>query len=576
MSAALWACRGRGVVVVLASGAVISLSALTAGMTPALADPADAPPTTPVSPPVPAVQAPPRVVAAPNIPPPPPPPPPAAPRPVAPPPPPAPRPVPPPPEAPRSVESPPPLAATTPAPEITKPVAPPTTPAPVHTAPPVPPTTAAAPPITTTVPAAPRATSAPPALPPPVSTAQSAPAVVPRTQPAPAVTGIAPQTALAPPSAAIAAQSPPGPSGQQPGPPPGTGIPAPAGESPAPRTPLAPRGAANSPAAVSSASSPVLTAGQVMTIHQADKLQAPQQNVDLSKASVPAEYRPTPAAPADIDGLRNKVGSPGTEDTGQNRDGHDPGAPDPGRPGSDQHEWDHRVRQWDRDWVSYDEDWRPVICNPYQDTLQVVYYYQDAPQIVVIPPLASAVLDVADYGAYDFTALLTGAVGQAVDVAVGSFFGGGYYPGPDLPPPPPPPPVVTYDNVPVAVDYPDATYEPFVASQVVDVGDDPQYGEHKVLLDGATPVWGQWSQTPDGQRQFEVHKTQQFPGLDVPQPGPLPGNYQLQLANKQSKAAPGMPARDVFVIAASAAVATFGLCAAVAFVVVRRRPRALR
>ena len=38
MGATLWACRGRGVVVVLASGAVISLSALTGGMAPAFAD----------------------------------------------------------------------------------------------------------------------------------------------------------------------------------------------------------------------------------------------------------------------------------------------------------------------------------------------------------------------------------------------------------------------------------------------------------------------------------------------------------------------------------------------------------
>lgn len=320
----------------------------------------------------------------------------------------------------------------------------------------------------------------------------------------------------------------------------------------------------------------MLAAGQAVTIHQADRLQAPPQNVDVAKASAPAEYKPTPASSADIDGLRSRLRSPDTDDTGHDRDGHDPGAPDPRRLDSDQHPWDHQVRQWDRDWVSYDEDWRPVICNPYQDSLQVVYYYQDAPQIVVIPPLASAVLDVADYGAYNFTALVTDALGQAVDVAVGNFFGGGYDPGPDLPPPPPPPAEVTYDDVPVTVDYPDATYQPFVASQVVDVGDDPQYGEHKVLLDGVTPVWGQWSQTPDGQRQFEVHKTQQFPGIDVPQPGPLPGNYQLQLANKQNKASPGMPVRDVFVVAASAAVATSGLCAAAAFIVARRRRRALR
>jgi hypothetical protein len=365
-------------------------------------------------------------------------------------------------------------------------------------------------------------------------------------------------------------------------------------------------------AAVPSASSPVLTAGQAVTVHQAEKLQAPAQDVAQAKASVPVEYRPDPASAADVDGLRNRLGLPRPD--GQNPDSHDWGAPDPRRadpggadpgrvdpggadpggadPGqhdwnsgqhdwnsgqrdwnSGQHDWDRGVRQWDRDWVSYDDYWRPVICNPYDNTLQVVYVYENAPQIVVIPPYGSSVLDVGDYGAYNFTALLTDAVGQAIDVAVGNFFGGGYYPGPDLPAPPPPPPVLTYGDVPITVSYPDATYEPFVASQVVDVGDDPQYGEHKVLLDGVTPVWGQWSQTPDGQRQFEVHKTQQFPGLDIPQPAPLPGNYQLQVANKGNKQSTGLPARDVFVVAASAMVATLGLCGAVALGLSRRRAR---
>ncbi len=96
-----------------------------------------------------------------------------------------------------------------------------------------------------------------------------------------------------------------------------------------------------------------------------------------------------------------------------------------------------------------------------------------------------------------------------------------------------------------------------MVNQVVDASPDPQYGEDKALLDGVTPVWGDWKQTPDGQREFDVHKTQQFPGLDAPAPGPLPGNYQLHLA---SKASPGMPARDVYIVAVSAVAATLGLC----------------
>jgi hypothetical protein len=380
-----------------------------------------------------------------------------------------------------------------------------TPPAPVHTAPPAPPAKQAAPPITQTAPAAPRDTVAQPNQPPPAGAVPPLP-----------------------------------------------------GETPAPKTPPAPRNPAAPSTVAPPASSPAAQAGQVVTVHQAEPLQAPQQDVAAAKATVPAEHRPDPAPQTDVDNLRRAIGSPSNDNDGRNPDGQDSRESDPGRPDPGQQGWDHQVRQWDRDWVRYDDDWRPVICNPYQTPAQIVYDYDGSPQIVVIPPLQSAVLDVADYGAYNFTAVVLDAVGQAADVAVGSFFGGGYDPGPDLPPPPPPPPVQTYDDVPVSVDYPDATYQPFVVNQVVDAGDDPQYGEHKVLLDGVTPVWGQWTQTPDGQREFDVNKTQQFPGLDAPAPGPLPGNYQLQLASKTS---PAMPARDLFIVAASGVVATLGACA---------------
>ena len=82
-------------------------------------------------------------------------------------------------------------------------------------------------------------------------------------------------------------------------------------------------------------------------------------------------------------------------------------------------------------------------------------------------------------------------------------------------------------GVPVVVVYSTETYKPFVPKQIIDVGDDPSMGERKVLLDGATPVWGRWTQTPAGERQFEIHKTQQFPGIDAPAEGALPGRYQL-------------------------------------------------
>ncbi len=196
-------------------------------------------------------------------------------------------------------------------------------------------------------------------------------------------------------------------------------------------------------------------------------------------------------------------------------------------------DWDNRVRQWRPDWVQYDDYYRPVMFNPYRDPVRVVYIYRNAPRIVYIPPLQRIVMEVADLAAYSFTAVVVNAVNTAVNVAVGSFFGGGFYPGVGMPLPPPPPPVLSYANVPVQVRYSDAVYQPFRVQRIVDAGDDVQYGERRVLLDGVTPAWGQWTQSPAGERQFEVHRTQQFPGLDEPREAPLPGDYNLQLVNDQ-------------------------------------------
>ena len=118
------------------------------------------------------------------------------------------------------------------------------------------------------------------------------------------------------------------------------------------------------------------------------------------------------------------------------------------------------------------------------------------------------------------------------------------------------------------VSYRQATYEPFLAGRIVDVGDDVRFGERKVLLDGVTPVWGQWRQTPDGQRLFEVHKTQELPGLQDPQEGPVPAGYQLRLADAPP---PSFASRDVYVIASAAAIATL-VISWTAFGITRRRP----
>jgi hypothetical protein len=244
-----------------------------------------------------------------------------------------------------------------------------------------------------------------------------------------------------------------------------------------------------------------------------------------------------------------------------------------------EHVSDRNIRQWSPDWVQYDEYYRPILVNPYRERVRIVYVYDNAPRIVWIPPLARAVLDVAQFAAYSFTAvvdtaanIVNAAVDTAADVAVGSFFGGGYVPAFGQPLPPPPPPVLRYDNVPVVVRYSQATYEPFRVGRVIDVGDDPRYGEHEVLLDGATPAWGEWTQTPSGERQFEVHKTQQFPGLGDPQEGPLPGDYQLRLASDESPAGPS--GKDILLYVAAGVTATLGLAAiALAVFLGRRRPQ---
>lgn len=233
-------------------------------------------------------------------------------------------------------------------------------------------------------------------------------------------------------------------------------------------------------------------------------MQAAPQDVELAQAAVPVPQNPDPASQSEIDHIRGLLATgqtPGTnigpdsvaENSGANSD----------------------VLQWQPDWVRHDNNFRPVIFNPFRDPLQIVYVDRGNPRILTIPPLTSALMDLAQ-GAYGITVMALDAVGQPKNVAVGNVFSGK--------------PPDSYTNVPVVVKYTDATYKPIVVGQITDVGDDPNVGERKVLLDGATPAWGRWTETPSGERQFEVNKTQQFPGIDTPAEGKLPGRYPLQLA----------------------------------------------
>jgi hypothetical protein len=297
-------------------------------------------------------------------------------------------------------------------------------------------------------------------------------------------------------------------------------------------------------------------------------LQAPEADVTLAKSVRPIERKPDPAPLNEVAELAKAIdiappigGPAGLANTDGARVVR-----------ANAIAWDRNVRQWSPEWVRYDKYYRPVIANPYRDPVRIVYVYQNAPRMVMIPPLQSVVMDVAQLAAYSFTAVVVNAVNSAVNVAVGSFFGGGYLPAVGMPVPPVPRPVLRYDNVPIQVRYASATYEPFVVRQVVDAGDDPQYGGHKLLLDGVTPVWGQWVQNPSGQRQFEVYKTQQFPGLDTPAEAPLPGDYRLRLAAETTGTGSSDTNKYLAIAAVTAAGLSLGLVGLSIFLG-RRRPQ---
>jgi hypothetical protein len=581
MSAQIEVCRKR-VVAVLASGVVISLTALTGGTAPAYAKPDTDPisPTTVVVPPpqeappqeAPPQEAPPQVVPTKVA---------EAPAPPAPqkvaeaptaPPSvesaPAPRAI----EAPPTVELAPQTQVTPPPPAVTSaPVSPP--PAPVTTAS-TPPTSN--PPTSSAVPPAPPKSPPSPAVQTPVTSIE--PSVASSSPPSKPVS--APTSATAPaPESTVATSASPVTSASSAPPSPGPVAPAPIADPAAPAveaSPAQPPSEINPPA-----TSTVSQAAKVIDVEAPKTLQAPQEDVVLAKSSKPLEATPDPAPKDDVDALSSVINLPKRDRDGRDqdpnhvndgafRDDGDPFHNGGDRNGGDRN-GDHHVQQWDRNWVEYDDYYRPVICNPYRDPVRIIYVYQNSPRIVIIPPLARIVLEVAQLAAYSFTAVVTNAVNQAVDVAVGSFFGGGYYPGVGLPPPPPPPPFYRYDNVPVQVRYSQQVYQPFRVQRIVDVGDDAQYGERKVLLDGVTPAWGEWTQTPAGERQFEVHKTQQFPGLDEPREGPLPGDYQLRLASDESSS--GLSRREVYLIATAVVLATLSLGAVAWSIMLGRRRR---
>lgn len=536
VGASLESCSRRSVVAVLASGVVISLTALTGGLASAYAKPNTdplAPTTTTVPVPEPKASQEPTTAEAPTT---------AA--------------------APPAAEVPPPTAP------VTIPSAPPSVGSPPPTqdfqAPPVTVQTTAAP---TTTAVQTTAAPTPPAISPPAPVTTSAESPKSPTPTSPSVTVATSESPT--PTGAIAV---PPPAASSTAPVASSTASAPTSVSPAPETETRTSSTQRISGATPSSSSTVSQAAKVIETEKPQTLQAPTGDVELARNAKPIEQKPDPAPKQDVDSLASSLNL----NLG-GRDGASVSANADVRLASER-AFDRPVRQWSPDWVQYDEYYRPVILNPYHDPVRVVYVYQDAPRIVWIPPLARIVLDVAQFAAYSFTAVVAtaadavnAAVQTAADVAVGTFFGGGFVPDVGLPLPPPPPPVLRYDNVPVQVRYSQATYEPFRVQRVVDVGDDPQFGERKVLLDGATPVWGEWTQTATGERQFEVHRTQQYPGLDTPQEAPLPGDYQLKLASDSAPS--GLTGRDIFLIVAAGVITLLGFGAiGLSIYLGRRRP----
>ena len=552
MGAPVEICSKRSVVAVLASGVVISLTALTGGVAPAFAKPdTDQVVTTTAAAPEPKRQAP-EGAEAPSR---------EAPAPKAP-----------------AVL---PAAPSVEAPPQTQPVVEPVEPAVTQTASaPVSPSTAS-PPVTTAELQAPRVATPPvsqapavtptAALPSPATQAPASPLAPAATSPSVSgsVGSVPPSAALVPPTSAMAdlpsASSDPS-------------IPDSEPRSSERKGGEPTVSAAEDPSAVTSSGQPTVSVTQAAKVIQTSEpqtLKAPKADVELARNAEPIEVKADPAPKQDVAAISRSIGL----DLGVKGPlGIEASASADARFASERVR--HRtVRQWSPDWVQYDRYYRPIIVNPYHERVRIVYVYLNVPRVVWIPPLARAVLDVAQFAAYSFTAvvdtaanIVNAAVDTAVDVAVGTFFGGGYVPAIGLPLPPPPPPVLRYDNVPVQVRYTNATYEPFRVRRVIDVGDDAQFGERKVLLDGATPAWGVWTQTPSGERQFEVHRTQQYPGLDDPQEAPLPGDYHLTLAADDAPS--GLSAREIFLYVAAGATVALGFGAiGLALFLGRRRPQ---
>jgi hypothetical protein len=279
---------------------------------------------------------------------------------------------------------------------------------------------------------------------------------------------------------------------------------------------------------------------------------ASQQDIATALGSDPVTVDPAPAQTSEVTELRQSIESQWSSTSMSTSS------------------WSSQVSTWNPGWVSYDAYYRPTILNPYTYPLQLIYTYADAPRIVTVPPLQRAVIGASNSGVTGFTAVAKSPTGGVTNVSVGSFTGGGHAPVPGQPPAQKPAPLTTFNNVLVQLRYSTGTTAPFRVKEIADLGNDASMGATKVLIDGATTAWGQWTKNSGGERLFAITKTEALPGLTAPSESPLPGYRDVRLTANTVQSDTWT---DVLVWVAIG-VGAVGVCSAGAAVVRSRRRNA--
>ena len=121
-------------------------------------------------------------------------------------------------------------------------------------------------------------------------------------------------------------------------------------------------------------------AAGVTTTPEPQRLEAAPEDIKIAEQAKPVEEVPPPAPAAAVDELRNLVL------TGEVKTG----AGDPNGANAEATlKVEAKVAQWQPDWVQYDKYYRPLIFNPYNEPLKLVYDVGGQPRIVIIEPLGS-------------------------------------------------------------------------------------------------------------------------------------------------------------------------------------------